>query len=72
LIHWHDKGRVKVYAKKWSEIFTDFEIKHKFLDEKLKLERTQLTNELTTAREVVEAAQNNSAIQPKEIEIPNA
>jgi hypothetical protein len=35
LIHWHDKGRVKVYAKKWSEVFADFEIKHNFLDEKL-------------------------------------
>jgi hypothetical protein len=43
-----DNGRVKVYAKTWSEIFADFEIKHKFLDDKLKLEREQLTNELKT------------------------
>ncbi len=70
LIHWHDKGRVKIYAKKWSEVFTEFEIKHKFLDAKLKLERDQLTNELTTAKAVVKAAQENSAIQPKEVEIP--
>jgi hypothetical protein len=71
LIHWHDKGRVKVYAKKWSEIFTEFEIKHKFLNDKLKLEREQLTNELKSAKEVVESAQDNTAVQPVEVKIPN-
>jgi hypothetical protein len=64
-----EDGRVKVFAKTWSEIFTEFEIKHKFLDEKLKLEREFLTNELISAREVVESARNNSATQPKEIKI---
>ncbi len=71
LIHWHDKGRVKVYAKKWSEIFTEFEIKHKFLNDKLKLEREQFSNELKTAKEVVEAAQENTAVQPAELKIPD-
>ncbi len=70
LIHWHDKGRVKVYAKKWSEVFTEFEVKHKFLNEKLKLERNQLTNEFESAIEVVKASQENTAIQPNEIKIP--
>ena len=64
-----EDGRVKVYAKTWSEIFADFEIKHKFLDEKLKLEREHLTNELNTAKDVVESVQNNSAVQPKEVKI---
>ena len=72
LIHWHDKGRVKVYAKKWSEIFTDFEIKHNFLNERLKLEREQLTNELQNAKEVVESAQENTAVQLSEINIPTS
>lgn len=66
-----DNGRIKVYAKKWSEIFADFEIKHKFLNDKLKLEREQLTSELQTAKEVVEASQNNTAIQPAELRIPD-
>ena len=66
-----DNGRVKVYAKKWSEIFADFEIKHSFLNNKLKLEREQLSNELKTAKEVVEAAQKNTAVQPAEIKIPD-
>ena len=64
-----DNGRIKVYAKKWSEVFADFEIKHNFLDSKLKLEREQLFNELSTANEVIEAIKDNSAIQPKEIKI---
>jgi hypothetical protein len=67
LIQWYDKGRIKVYAKKWSEVFNEFEINHKYLDEKLKLEREMLVNELESANEIVESVQNNSAIQPKEI-----
>jgi hypothetical protein len=41
------------------------------LNNKLKLEREQLTNELQTAKEVVEAAQENTAVQPAEVNIPN-
>lgn len=64
-----DNGRIKVYAKKWSEVFADFEIKHNFLDSKLKLEREQLFNDLSTANEVIESVKDNSAIQPKEVKI---
>lgn len=71
LIQYLEDGRIKVFAKTWSEIFADFEIKHKFLNDKLKLEREQLTNELNSAKEVVEAAQENTAVQPAEIKIPN-
>lgn len=66
-----DNGRVKVYAKKWSEVFADFEIKHKHLDAKLKFEREQLTNEMKTADEVILSSQKNSAVQPNEILISN-
>jgi len=69
LILWKNDGKIKVYAKKWSEIFADFEIKHKFLDEKLKLKRDLLINQLKTADEVVESVQDNSAVQPKEVKI---
>jgi hypothetical protein len=64
-----DNGRIKVYAKKWSEVFADFEIKHNFLDSKLKLEREHLFNDLSTANEVIESVKDNSAIQPKEVKI---
>lgn len=62
-----DNGRIKVYAKTWSEIFTDFEIKHSYLNEQLSLEREKLVNELQTANEVIESAGNNLAVQPEEI-----
>ncbi len=64
-------GRIKVFVKTWSEVFADFEIKHNYLDEKLKLERDQLTNNFTSAKDVVLSAENNSAKQPHEIKINN-
>ena len=64
-----EDGRIKVYAKTWSEIFADFEIKHNYLNEKLILERESLSNNIITANEIVISTQNNSAIQPKEINI---
>jgi len=69
LVLFKDDGRIKILAKTWSEIFAEFEIKHKYLNDKLILERSQLTNELTSAKEVVEAVKDNSAIQPTEIQI---
>jgi len=56
-----DDGRVKVYIKTWSEIFADFEMKHRFIDEKLKLERLLLVNELSAPEEVVSDLQGNGA-----------
>lgn len=62
-----ENGRIKIFAKKWSEIFTDFEIKHNFLSEKLQFERQKLTQEFINANEVVELAISNSATQPQEV-----
>ena len=63
-------GRVKVFVKKWSEIFADFEIRHKFLDERLRLERNRLTNDMT-AYEIVIDAQRNLAQQPMQNTVTN-
>ncbi len=70
LIHWFEKGRVKVFAKRWSEVFAEFEINHKFLNEKLLLERNFLVNELTKADEVIISMKENTAIQPQEADVP--
>jgi hypothetical protein len=69
LVLFKDNGRIKVFIKTWSEVFADFEIKHKFLDEKLKLERSHLLNELKTADETLQSAEANTAVQPKELTI---
>lgn len=58
----------KIYVKTWSEVFTEFEIKHNFLNEKLKLEREKLTFKKESADEILDDAKNNNtATQPKEI-----
>lgn len=60
----------KIYVKTWSEIFAEFEIKHNFLNEKLKLDREKLIIDKKSADEVLkDAKNNNTAIQPQEIMI---
>lgn len=63
--------RYKIYVKKWSEIFTDFEIRHKFLNEKLQLERNNLVTSSTSANDIIQNIDGNTALQPSEIVIPN-
>jgi len=67
---YNDDGRIKVYVKTWSEIFTEFELRHNFLDEKLKLEREKLYELSKDADEIVEKSKNNTAISKPEIVVP--
>ncbi|XOF35231.1 MAG: ATP-binding protein [Candidatus Electrothrix sp. YB6] len=72
LLLYQDNGRIKFYAKTWSEIFTEFELRHNFIDEKLKLEREALFAKEKTANELVEISIANSAVSLKEVQIPVA
>ncbi|WP_347290836.1 ATP-binding protein [Kluyvera georgiana] len=36
------KGEYEIYVRTWSEIFSDFELKHNYLDEKLNIEKESL------------------------------
>lgn len=63
----YNVGRYKIYVKTWSEIFNEFEIKHKYLNEKLQLERKMLNKEYEDANEVLADSINSSAIQVKEV-----
>lgn len=60
----------KIYVKKWSEIFAEFELRHKFLYEKLELERTGLTTSADSASEIIDNLHRNSATQSPQITIP--
>ena len=51
-----EEGRIKFFVKTWSEVFADFEIKHKHLDSQLQLEREKLFNKHTTADSTVASA----------------
>lgn len=52
-----------IYVKRWSEIITDVEIRHKFLNDRLEIQRDVLANEESmpdTADEVIKRAQGLS------------
>jgi hypothetical protein len=57
----------KVYVKKWSEIFDEFELRHQFLNEKLELRRKLIVEKHKTAEEVITAAKDNVAVMPGEV-----
>lgn len=67
---YNEDGRIKVYIKTWSEIFTEFELSHNFLDEKLKLERKKLYELSKDADEIVQKSKINTAVSLEEIELP--
>ncbi len=67
---YNEDGRIKIYVKTWSEIFTEFELRHNFLDERLKLEREKLYELSKNADEIVEKSISNTAISAKEVSIP--
>ncbi len=64
--------RYKIYVKTWDEIFADFEMKHKFLNEKLRLEREWLINEEQDANQIISDLSLNSARRPSQVTIPNS
>jgi hypothetical protein len=65
-----DSGRIKFYIKTWAQIFTEFELKHDFIDAKLKLERDNLVTEINSANALVELANKNTAISLPQVLIP--
>lgn len=61
--------RYKIFVKTWSEIFTEFEIKHKYLNDKLELERKHIIEMKESANSIVNNADTNTAIQLSELKI---
>ena len=59
----------KIYVKTWSEIFAEFELRHKFLNEKLKLERARLIMSEVSADSIIANIPYSTAIQPPQIAI---
>lgn len=59
--------RYKIYVKKWSEVFAEFEMKHKYLNDKLELERGKIIEKNLTANSIISNIDGNTAIQPSEL-----
>ena len=52
----------KIYIKTWSEILNEFEIKHKFIQDKLEIQRNAIIEKSDNIEEVMEKSQNSAAI----------
>jgi len=63
-------GPYKLYVKKWSELINEFDMKHKFLNDKLQLERRSIESEEgsgATASQIVKTASRNTAAIQKRV-----
>lgn len=70
LVYSRDRKRFRIYVKTWSEIFTEFELRHNFLLEKLKLRRDKLIDHPNNADDIIEDQASNTATRPPELDIP--
>ena len=61
-------AQYKIYVMRWSELITDFELRHSFLSERLSLERDKLQRQYTSADDVIKAQEWSTATAPKEME----
>jgi len=52
----------KIYVKKWSEIFAEFEIRHDYINKTLRLQRDKLITKLNNPNEIVESVINENTI----------
>lgn len=59
--------RYKIYVKKWSEIINDFELRHKFLNDKLEIERDKLIGQYENADLIIDNQEHNIAAQKSNI-----
>ena len=66
LVYKVDKCRI--YVMKWSEIFSDFEIRYKHLNDKLEFQREKLQKGFTSAQAVLDDLKGNTAQMPGEMQ----
>lgn len=71
LVYSAEEKRVRIYVKKWSEIFSEFELRHRFLQSKLELDRARLRTEVSgsTVGDLKTQA-DNTAARPGEPDMP--
>ena len=70
LVYSPDQGKTRIYVKTWAEIFTEFELRHRFVLEKLELQREWLAKHAGTADEIILEQDSNTASRPPELVIP--
>jgi hypothetical protein len=58
--------RSKTYVMRWSDVFAEFECRHKFILDKLEIDKNKILEEMQkckTKNDIVENARNNAAIE---------
>ncbi len=70
LVYSIDEKQVRIYVKTWSEIFTEFELRHNFLLEKLKTQRDELAENPANADEIIQSQIRSTAVRPSEVLVP--
>ena len=63
-------NQYKIYVKTWSEIFTEFELNHSFLLDRLYEEREVLSQEEGDANSIIARQNHNTAAMPSQFSIP--
>ncbi|WLD93354.1 ATP-binding protein [Alkalihalobacillus sp. AL-G] len=63
-------GNYKIYVKKWSEVFNEFELRHSFLNEKLNIERAALLEESLSANQIINKRDSNTSAMSGQYRIP--
>ena len=58
----------KIYIKTWSEILNEFEIKHKFIQDKLEIQREVIMQKGNSIEEIMEKSEN-SAVENKVVNL---
>lgn len=58
----HSQDRFNVYVRKWSDILNECDLRHKFLQEKLEIEKCKLVGKLESSDEAVELAKNSAMV----------
>ena len=61
--------KYKIYVMNWSDVITNFEIRHNFILDKLKLERDKLATVATSADDILALEHTNPATQSPSIDI---
>ena len=59
----------KIYVKTWSEVFTEFEIRHRFLLNKLEVDQTKIHAPAFSADDIVTNGRSNTAALPGQITV---
>ena len=61
----------KIYVKRWSEIFIDVDLRLKWLNSKLQVERERLSEQSSNVGEVMATLKSTSAIQSPKVQLPS-